>query len=133
MRDADERDKYETVKALRTVLNHQVMVGGEYIDLLVDGAKNFRDERAKKACRQTLAKLISNATSQLANIEGHREEILKSKGLSQGSVEHTHKLDLGSLDVERLKALAAGQVPTVEGEATVVDVDGDDELLAEPE
>ena len=32
--DAESRDKYETVKAMRTVLNHDVIVSDEYIDLL---------------------------------------------------------------------------------------------------
>ena len=129
----EDRERFQSSQAWLAVLQHKAIKSAVDLRVLEEIAESAVSERHRLRAASILQKARQQAAEKLAYNEANREEVLREKGLSSSTTEHRHVLDLGAMDMEKLKALAAGPAPSVEVEAEVVEAEPDDELLPDVE
>lgn len=129
---SEEREHFQACQAWLQVLQHKAIKDATDLKVLQDMAENALSERHRIRASEALLKARQQAAEKLAYTEAHREEIMKEKGLNKSTHEHVHKLDMGSLPLDKLRELAAGGPPTIEVEARVIDPEDSEDVLLEP-
>lgn len=119
-RSPEEGAERQALKAYLTVLKHKALLDAKDIDALAEIAEHGKSERDRVRAGEMLNVARQKAADALAHATGVREEVLDAKGLRQEGP-RLQVFNFQGMDLERLKALAAGK-PMLPGEK-VVDVE----------
>lgn len=107
-RTPDEGAEAQAIGAFLTVLRHKAILDGVDLDGLAHIAQHGKSERHRLRALQLLNGSRQRAGDSAAHHLAVKEQVLDAKGLRQDGP-RVQVLSFEGMDLERLKALAAGE------------------------